>query len=114
VRFDDGHLGNGEWKIENGELLFSFSILHSQLSIIRDGSGEDDFFESLFLYIIEFRVPPGTFFPCEAGEIVVVLFHFPLPPFDGGAGSLNNVDDFVIVVSLEDQLSPLKPSSGLG
>ena len=79
-----------------------------------DGAFEDDFLELLFLYVIEFGFSPGTFFPCETGEIVVVLLEFPLPPFDGGVGCLNDVDDVVIVKSFEDQLAPLKPCEGLG
>ena len=58
------------------------------------------------MYVIEFGFSSGTFFPRETGEIVVVLLEFSLPPFDGGVGGLNDVDDVVVVKSFEDQLAP--------
>ena len=79
-----------------------------------NGAVEDDFLELLFLYVIEFGFSSGPFFPYETGEIVVVLFEFPLPLFDGGVGGLNDVDDVVVVKSFEDQLAALKPCEGLG
>ena len=129
VRFDDRHLRR---EIERREHVANGTRSHRDAECSQneigddfgcppfdgvpggDGALEDDFLELLFLYVIEFRMPSGAFFPRETGEIVVVLLEFSLPPFDGGVGCLNDVDDVVVVKSFEDQLSTLKPCEGLG
>ncbi len=73
-----------------------------------DGSGEDDLFEPLFLFVIERRGTTGPFFPCKSLEFAVFFLESAPPVFDGRGGDVENLDDFVVVEVLEDQFATLK------
>ena len=68
----------------------------------RDGSGEDDLPESLFLFVVESGWSPGTFLPCEGVEFAVFFLESTPPIFDGRDGNVENVDDFIVVEVLEN------------
>ena len=80
----------------------------------RDGSGEDDLPELLFLFVVESGGAPGTFLPCECVEFTVLFLESASPVFNGRDGNVENVDDFIVVEVFENQSATLKPCDGLG
>lgn len=74
-------------------------------------SGQEDGFEFLKLFRRQFGGTTGTGFSCEG--LKAVGFDFLSPSFDGGKGNIEDIDDFVVVESAQDQLPALETGGRL-
>ena len=76
-----------------------------------NGSGLDDLFEFVELFRCKMGYPSGISLACESGNAPVGDFLF--PTFDAGEGSSGDLDDFVEVVSVFEQLPALQTANRL-